>query len=129
MRAMLGRIDPTSPQANGGFRHPSAPSGRMAQRHYKGDGMFEVDFAISGRIDHDFTFPSIERFPMANAFVVLNRHADGSVRMDAPGFGPASNGGGIAILPSLPQWARWPARMVARTQTCPNSRCWMARWC
>ena len=53
------------------------------------------------RIDHDFAFPTIERFPMANPFVMVNRRADGSVRVDAPGFGPASNGGGMNGLAQL----------------------------
>ncbi len=101
MRAMLGGIDPTSPQAAEDFAARLRRQAGWRSVTYKGDGMFEVDFAISGRIDHDFTFPSIERFPMANAFVVLNRHADGSVRMDAPGFGPASNGGGMSNFAQL----------------------------
>jgi hypothetical protein len=51
-----------------------------------------VDFAITGRLDHDFVFPTIERLPQANAFVTLVRRSDGSVRIDAPGFTAGTGG-------------------------------------
>lgn len=93
MKAMLGGIDPSSPQA------PEELAARLRRQAgwrsviYKGDGLFVVDFALTSRLDHDFTFPTVERMPMANAFVQLTRRADGTVRVDAPGFapGPASN--------------------------------------
>ena len=56
---------------------------------------------LKGRIDHDFIFPTIERFPAANPFVILNRRADGAVRMEAPGFGPSSSGGGMSNFAQL----------------------------
>ncbi len=101
MRAMLGGIDPTSPKAAEEFADRLRKQAGWKSVIYKGDGLFEVDFAIAGRIDHDFTFPTIERFPMANAFVSLNRRADGTVRMDAPGFGAGSNGGGMSSFAQL----------------------------
>ncbi len=93
MKTLLGGIDPSSPQA------AEELAGRLRRQAgwrsvvYKGDGLFVVDFAIAGRLDHDFTFPSVERFPMANAFVQLNRRSDGTVRIDAPGFGASSGAG------------------------------------
>jgi hypothetical protein len=38
---------------------------------------------------------------MANTFLTLNRRADGAVRMDAPAFGAANNGGGMASFAQL----------------------------
>lgn len=90
MKSILGGIDPSSPRAAEELAERLRKQAGWRKVEYKGDGLFLVDFAISGRIDHDFQFPTMERFPMANAFVVLNRRADGSVRIDAPGFGQSN---------------------------------------
>lgn len=94
MRAMLGGIDPSSPKAAEELADRLRKQAGWKTVTYKGDGLFEVDFAIAGQIGHDFSFPTIERFPMANAFIVLNHRADGTVRMDAPGFSGANGGAG-----------------------------------
>lgn len=101
MRAMLGGIDPSSPQAAEELAERLRKQAGWKKVLYKGDGLFEVEFAISGRLDHDFYFPTMERFPMATAFVVLNKRADGSVRMDAPAFGQPSQGNPIASFGQL----------------------------
>lgn len=104
-KALFGGIDPTSPKAAEEMAERLRKQAGWNSVVYKGDGLFEVDFAISGRLDHDFAFPTIERFPMANAFVVINRRADGSVRVDAPGFGPSAGSGnamsGIAAMAAM----------------------------
>ena len=92
MRAILGGIDPSSPRAAADMAQRLRRQAGWKRVVYKGDGLFDVDFAIEGRLDHDFTFPTIERFPMANAFVQIARRNDGTVRIDAPGFAPASGG-------------------------------------
>lgn len=100
-KAMLGGLDPTDPKAAEEFAARLRRQAGWNSVVYKGDGLYQVDFAISGRLDHDFTYPTIERFPMANAFVTLVRRADGSIRLDAPGFGPASGGGGMSNFAQL----------------------------
>ena len=92
MHAILGGIDPSSPKAAEELAARLRRQAGWNRVDYKGDGLFDVDFAITGRLDHDFTFPTIERFPMANAFVQIARRNDGTVRVDAPGFAPASGG-------------------------------------
>ncbi|MCW1428073.1 hypothetical protein [Novosphingobium sp. JCM 18896] len=92
MRAILGGIDPSSPKAAEELAARLRRQAGWKRVDYKGDGLFDVDFAITGRLDHDFTFPTIERFPMANAFVQIAMRNDGSVRVDAPGFAPAAGG-------------------------------------
>lgn len=92
MKAMLGGIDPTSPQAGQEFAARLRRQTGWKKVDYKGDGLFDVDFALSGRLDHDFTFPTIERFPLAMSFLQIVRRNDGTVRVDAPGFGPAQSG-------------------------------------
>jgi len=93
MKAFLGGIDPSSPQAAEELAARLRRQAGWKSVVYKGDGLFVVDFSLAGRLDHDFTFPTIERFPMANAFVQLSRRADGSVRVDAPGYAASSGAG------------------------------------
>ncbi|PKB25658.1 hypothetical protein B0I00_0863 [Novosphingobium kunmingense] len=101
-RVLFGGIDPTSPRAAEEMAERLRKQAGWRSVVYKGDGLYEVDFALSGTLDHDFAFPTIERFPMANAFVVINRRADGSVRVDAPGFGPSSgSGSGLSNLAAM----------------------------
>lgn len=92
MKAILGGIDPSNPRAAEELAARLRRQAGWKRVTYKGDGLFDVDFAISGRLDHDFTFPTVERFPMANAFVQIALRNDGTVRVDAPGFTAASSG-------------------------------------
>lgn len=101
MRAMLGGIDPTNPQAAEELADRLRRQAGWKAVTYKGNGLFVVDFQLKGRMDHDFIFPTIERFPAANAFVIMNRRADGSVRVDAPAFGASSNGSGMNSFAQL----------------------------
>lgn len=89
MKSVLGGIDPSDPKAAEELATRLRRQAGWRRVDYKGDGLFEVDFAIAGRLDHDFAFPTIERFPSANAFVTISRRADGSLRIDAPAFGSA----------------------------------------
>ena len=101
-KMLFGGIDPTSPKAAEEMAERLRKQAGWKSVIYKGDGLYEVDFAIAGRIDHDFAFPTIERFPTANAFVLLNRRADGSVRVEAPAFGPSSgSGNGMGSLAAM----------------------------
>lgn len=104
-KALFGGIDPTSPQAAEEMADRLRRQAGWKSVVYKGDGLYLVDFAVSGRLDHDFVFPTIEKFPVANAFVTINRRADGSVRVDTPGFGPSSGSnnamGGLAAMAAM----------------------------
>jgi hypothetical protein len=92
MKAMLGGIDPSNPRAAEDLAQRLRRQTGWKRVTYQGDGLFDVEFAISGRLDHDFTFPTIERLPMANAFVQIELRKDGTVRIDAPGFTAGSAG-------------------------------------
>ncbi len=54
---------------------------------HKGEGVFEVDYAISGTLDRDFIFPNIPDVATANPMVVVRVRKDNNVEVDAPGFG------------------------------------------
>lgn len=93
MAAMLGGFDPSDPKAADELVTALRRQAGWRSVEYKGNGRFDVDFSISGRLDHDFAFPTIESFPMANTFVQLTLHEDGKVRIDAPGYSNTSMGG------------------------------------
>lgn len=86
MKSMLGGIDPSDPRAAQEFAERLRRQQGWKSVVDKGDGRFEVDYAISGRLDHDFTFPTIEKFPMVTPFVTLIKRSDGTVRVEAPAF-------------------------------------------
>lgn len=116
-RAMFGGIDPADPAAADELAERLRRQAGWKSVEFKGDGLFEVSFAIAGRLDHDFVFPTIERFPMTNAFVQVVRREGGTVRIDAPGFtalqgsgpltgmmaGMAKPGGEGSDVPRLPE--------------------------
>lgn len=90
MQAFMGGIEPDDPKAAEAFAQRLARQQGYASVVSKGAGKFEVDYTATGRFDHDFTFPTIERLPMVMPFVSVIRRADGSVRIDAPGFSTAA---------------------------------------
>lgn len=92
LKAMFGGIDPASPRAAEELAARLRRQAGWRRVTHRGDGLFDVEFVIEGRIDHDFTFPTIERFPSANPFVQVIRRTDGTVRVDAPGFAPMASG-------------------------------------
>jgi hypothetical protein len=69
---------------------------------YLGDGKFLIDYEISGRLDHNFTYPFNLDAQAIVPFVAVELRANGTVRVKAPGFandgkdqaGPMSGMGG-----------------------------------
>lgn len=88
-KMMMGGIDPNNPEAGKEIADKLRRQAGWNKVEYIGDGKFDVDFSASGKLDHDFVFPTFEGFSMSNPFLQVFARADGSVRVDAPGFGPA----------------------------------------
>ena len=97
-RQILGGIDPSDPRAAEELAERMRKQAGWKSVTYAGDGKYEVDFAISARLDHDFSFPSIERLPMLTPFVAIYRRTDGSVRIDAPAFSSSASGGPMGAM-------------------------------
>ena len=59
---------------------------------YLGKGKFRVDYALTGRLDHNFVFPFNTDAEAIIPWVAIEVRKDGSVRVKAPAFGKASGG-------------------------------------
>lgn len=93
VKALLGGIDPSSPEAvDELITRIKKQKGWRAVVH-KGGGLFEVDYAVSGRIDQDFSFPVLEKTQGLTPFIVAVARANGGVRIDAPAFAAPGKGG------------------------------------
>lgn len=86
MKTIMGGIDPTDPKA-------TEEMVRLLERQkgwnrvvHKGDGLFEVSYAVTGTLGHDFMFPTIEGFPATNPFVQMILRDGGQARINAPAF-------------------------------------------
>lgn len=98
MRGLMGGLDPDDPKAGEELAARLRRQAGYRSVTYKGNGLYLVDYLASSRLSHGFSFPQIEGFPMANAFVLIAPRADGSVRIDAPGFGPPAGGNPASLM-------------------------------
>lgn len=118
MKGFLAGIDPSDPRAAEEFAARLRKQAGWRSVVYKGDGLFVVDYALSGRLDHDLIFPTIERMAWVNAFVQVIRRQDGTVRIDAPGFS-GQGGGGNPLMAMMSGMAG--AAGAAATGASPSS--------
>ncbi len=98
MAAIMGGIDPTDPEA-------AAELVRLLERQEgwesvvdKGDGVFDVRYSVSGELSHDFLFPVLEGFPVANPFVQVILRDGNVVRVNAPGFAAQNEANPMAAI-------------------------------
>ncbi|MBV1917574.1 MAG: hypothetical protein KUG65_05885 [Sphingomonadaceae bacterium] len=101
MTAVMGGKDMSDPQTAQEFARSLERQHGWRQVTHKGKGLFEVDYAITGTLTHDFTFPQMEGFPMANPFVQISLRKDGSARINAPGFSSGASAGPLKGLASM----------------------------
>lgn len=98
MQALLGGIDPADPAAAEEVAARLRRQEGWRKVEYMGDGLYEVDFAISSRASHDFAFPTIEGFPPSNPFVLVSMRQGHKIRMTAPGFSVQNGNGSMTSL-------------------------------
>lgn len=69
---------------------------------YRGNGVFDVDYAVKGMLTTNFTFPFNSDAEVMIPFVAIEARKDGTVRIRAPGFGKApGQGGPTAAMPMM----------------------------
>ena len=86
MVAMMG-FNPNDPKTIDAFTAKLLKQKGWRSVVHKGDGVFEVDYAISGTLDRDFVFPLIPDVALSPPMVVARVRNDNSVSIEAPGFG------------------------------------------
>ena len=57
---------------------------------YLGKGVFDVEYAISGRLDHDFMFPVFPKFSMLDTFVIIRVGQSDTLHIATPGLAGGS---------------------------------------
>lgn len=90
---MFGGLDPSDPESAEQLAELLRKQKGWKQVDYRGDGLFVVNFAVSGNLSHGFQFPTVERMPAVTYFIAALPRNDGSVRIDAPGFGGQATSG------------------------------------
>lgn len=65
---------------------------------YKGKGVFEIDYAISGKLTHNFLYPYNLDAEVIFPFVVIELRGASNVRVKAPGFAKSDNDGGMGAM-------------------------------
>ena len=80
----LGGVDPTDPKSAAEIAARLSGQAGFKSVSYKGNGLYDVDYSIAGVLSYDYTFPTIERMLQVIPFIVLNRRANGEVRIDSP---------------------------------------------
>ena len=98
MKAMLGGLDPTDPEAVDEFVARLAKQKGWKSVVHRGDGVFDVAYEISGKMDRNFQFPVLERTQGLQPFVVVVVRNDNTVRVDAPGFASQEQSGMTGLM-------------------------------
>jgi hypothetical protein len=68
---------------------------------YQGKGKFLIDYAVTGTLTHNFTFPFNYDAEAIVPFVVIELRQGGVVRVKAPGFGSNANSNGAGGMGAM----------------------------
>jgi hypothetical protein len=90
MKAWLGGIDPADPKAAEELAQRLRRQEGWKRVDYRGNGLFDVEFSLASQLGHDFMFPSLEQFPLTDAFLFAHLRQGRQVRVEAPGFSAQS---------------------------------------
>ena len=90
MAALFGGVDPSDPKAGEKIAEKLERQKGWDKVEHIGDGKFDVEFAITSRIEHDFAFPMMEGMTAAQPFLYAYRRAN-AVRIEAPGLAISQN--------------------------------------
>jgi len=93
LKTLMGGIDPSDPKAAEEIARRLRRQEGWKRVDYMGGGLFSVDFTLTSRLGHDFTFPIFEGFPLSNGFVIANLRQGNVVRIEAPGYSAQSASG------------------------------------
>ncbi len=100
-QALFGGLDPSTPDALEELVERTSKQRGWEQINHRGDGIFDVKYAISGRLDRNFAFPHFEQAKGATAFVEAIVRKDDKVRIEAPGFAQLDDSSGMMQLSAI----------------------------
>ncbi|HEY0625143.1 MAG TPA: hypothetical protein VGD10_00260 [Allosphingosinicella sp.] len=86
MKAMLGGIDPTDPKTMDEFAQRLQGYEGWKSVTHKGNGLFDIQYEVTGRLDHDFVYPVFPGVDYLIPFVQVTRRTGDKVRIAAPAF-------------------------------------------
>lgn len=100
---MLG-FDPSDPEAGNQIAEKLQRQAGWNTVTYRGDGIFDVSYAIKGTLTHDFAFPTLEGMSNMAPFLATYRRNGNRVRVIAPAFAvgnpedPSGMMGGMGLM-------------------------------
>jgi hypothetical protein len=98
---LIGGIDPTDPNAEAELAKRLERQKGFDRVIAKGNGLFEVRYAISGTLSHDYMFPTMEDLPLMSPFVQMFVRDGDVVRVNAPAFAPRNSANPFLTLMAL----------------------------
>ncbi|AKM10622.1 hypothetical protein [Croceicoccus naphthovorans] len=100
---MMGNVDPGDPESVAKLVEVMRRQDGWEKVEQTGDGVFTVSYSATGSLSHPFMFPVVEKLTVSPFLVAVPR-ADGSVRVEAEGFGSEtmpSMGPGMGMLAAM----------------------------
>jgi len=100
---MMGNVDPGDPESIAKLVEIMRRQDGWEKVEQTGDGVVTVRYVAEGHLSHPFIFPVVEKLPVS-PFLVVAPRADGSVRVEAEGFGSEampSMGPGVGMLAAM----------------------------
>ncbi|MFN3818579.1 hypothetical protein [Blastomonas sp.] len=77
---------------------------------YRGNRIIDVEYAITGTLNHGFSFPLMEGGGAVMPFITLTRRKDGTVKVVAPAFSGGGMAGELAGMGALAGAASSPGK-------------------
>jgi hypothetical protein len=107
-KAMLGGLDPKDPGTMDEFARRLQGQEGWKRVVHKGDGVFDVQYEVAGRLDHAFVFPVFPQVDFIVPFVHASRGIGNRVRVSAPAFVQNSGAGFGALAGGSAQGGGFP---------------------
>ncbi len=100
---MFGGMDPGDPEIAAKLVATLRKMRGWEAVSYRGDGIYDVRYRTKGVLTHSFLFPVLEDMPAMTHFISVTPRTDGSVRVQAPGFGgeQAGMGQGLPMMMAM----------------------------
>jgi len=105
-RLLLGGVDPSDEASMRAFAERLSGQNGWRSVVYRGNGVFDVDFAITGRLDRDFVFPVAPEIALILPMVTATPRGDGTVLIHDPAFVRDANDAAMGVEGQAPEGPR-----------------------